>query len=335
MNTRALLVRAATVTVTVLTIIAWAALSDRATAQQQPPTLNIGPNINLRINPPGGASVQPRPSIQAIPIQPSVRVPGSFPLVCRGGVRAITFSQFNEQESQILFTFSRSFGPASQGLADGRCSWLDRGMRQNEFEAVCHQVGQVNIVTAMVEGVERALSGVTWELKLMNSAEAPYLSALRDPEQTVTLFVVRDDGRRCFRVTGLPNPASAARDIPRTDLLREVMSREEAVASIERMRIASSELRALVGLRPPGSQIGPQRVFLPQDVARVNQVASELDLAIRDWEARLNTRGDDAQLANIELQNILQRQQQTLQTISNVSKALHDTAMAIIRKMGG
>ena len=74
---------------------------------------------------------------------------------------------------------------------------------------------------------------------------------------------------------------------------------------------------------------------MPQDVARVNQVASELELAIRDWEARQNSRGDDAQLANIDLQNVLQKQQQTLQTMSNVSKALHDTAMAIIRKMGG
>ena len=169
----------------------------------------------------------------------------------------------------------------------------------------------------------------------MNSAEAPYLSALRDPEQTVAFIVVRDDGRSCFRVTGLPDPASAAGDIPRTELPREMTSREEAVASIERMRTAASELRALVGLRRPGSQIASQQVFLQQDVARVNQVASELELAIRDWEARLNILGDDAQLANIDLQSVLQKQQQTLQTMSNVSKALHDTAMAIIRKIGG
>jgi hypothetical protein len=45
--------------------------------------------------------------------------------------------------------------------------------------------------------------------------------------------------------------------------------------------------------------------------------------------------GDDAQLANVDLQNTLQKQQQTLQTLSNISKALHDTAMAVIRKMGG
>ena len=44
---------------------------------------------------------------------------------------------------------------------------------------------------------------------------------------------------------------------------------------------------------------------------------------------------DDAQLANVDLQNVLQKQQQTLQMMSNISKMLHDTAMAVIRKIGG
>jgi citrate synthase len=51
-------------------------------------------------------------------------------------------------------------------------------------------------------------------------------------------------------------------------------------------------------------------------------------------EQNLSSIGDDAQLANIDLQDMLQRQQQILQTMSNVSKMLHDTAMAIIRKIG-
>ena len=55
---------------------------------------------------------------------------------------------------------------------------------------------------------------------------------------------------------------------------------------------------------------------------------------IQSLEQELQTVGDDAQLANIDLQNSLQRQQQTLQTMSNVSKMLHDTAMAIVRKIG-
>ncbi|KKK45560.1 hypothetical protein LCGC14_0853590 [marine sediment metagenome] len=37
---------------------------------------------------------------------------------------------------------------------------------------------------------------------------------------------------------------------------------------------------------------------------------------------------------NIDLQSALQKQQQTLQMLSNVSKMLHDSSMSIIRKIG-
>jgi len=60
-----------------------------------------------------------------------------------------------------------------------------------------------------------------------------------------------------------------------------------------------------------------------------------LENEIARWNDRLATMGDDAQLANIDLQNALQKQQQTLQMMSNISKMLHDSAMAVIRKMGG
>jgi hypothetical protein len=55
---------------------------------------------------------------------------------------------------------------------------------------------------------------------------------------------------------------------------------------------------------------------------------------INKLEQELATTGDDAQLANIDLQNALQKQQQTIQLMSNVSKVLHDTTMAVIRKIG-
>ena len=45
--------------------------------------------------------------------------------------------------------------------------------------------------------------------------------------------------------------------------------------------------------------------------------------------------GDDGKLANAELQNVLQKEQQTLQMMSNLLKMMHDTAIAIIRKIGG
>lgn len=62
---------------------------------------------------------------------------------------------------------------------------------------------------------------------------------------------------------------------------------------------------------------------------------ARLDAEVACWEDRLNSIGDDAQLANVDLQNMLQKQQQALQMMSNMSKSLHDTAMSIIRKMSG
>ena len=69
----------------------------------------------------------------------------------------------------------------------------------------------------------------------------------------------------------------------------------------------------------------------PQEVSSLTQ----LDTEIARWETKLNSIGDDAQLANVDLQNILQKQQQVLQMMSNISKMLHDTAMEVIRKIGG
>ncbi|MDP7038603.1 MAG: hypothetical protein QGI45_05555 [Myxococcota bacterium] len=62
---------------------------------------------------------------------------------------------------------------------------------------------------------------------------------------------------------------------------------------------------------------------------------ADLDNYIQGLEEKLNSVGDDAQLANVDLQNMLQKQQQTLQMMSNIAKMLHDTAMAVIRKIGG
>jgi hypothetical protein len=55
---------------------------------------------------------------------------------------------------------------------------------------------------------------------------------------------------------------------------------------------------------------------------------------INSEEEILSIIGDDAQLANIDLQSALQKQQQTIQMMSNISKTLHDSALAVIRKMG-
>ena len=73
-------------------------------------------------------------------------------------------------------------------------------------------------------------------------------------------------------------------------------------------------------------------VLTAPDLDRASK--EQLENYIGDLEQQLSMVGDDAQLANIDLQNILQKQQQNMQTLSSVSKMLYDTAMAIIRKIG-
>jgi hypothetical protein len=62
--------------------------------------------------------------------------------------------------------------------------------------------------------------------------------------------------------------------------------------------------------------------------------SQEIDRLVGAWEEELSEIGDDSQLANIDLQNMLQKQQQTIQMLSSISKVLHDTATAVIRKIG-
>ena len=72
------------------------------------------------------------------------------------------------------------------------------------------------------------------------------------------------------------------------------------------------------------AQVPPQDVKTPED----------LDAAIKQWEEELQSIGEDAQLANVDMQNMMQKQQQSLQLMSGISKMLHDTAMDVIRKIG-
>lgn len=62
-------------------------------------------------------------------------------------------------------------------------------------------------------------------------------------------------------------------------------------------------------------------------------VVSDFESYIQDYEEKLSTIGDDAQLANLDLQNSVQKMTQTLQMMSTISKQMHDTAMNIIRNI--
>ncbi len=63
-------------------------------------------------------------------------------------------------------------------------------------------------------------------------------------------------------------------------------------------------------------------------------LSEDIDSLLSKWDEKLSKTGEDSQLANIDMQNMLQKQQQTIQMMSQISKTLHDTAMAVIRKIG-
>ncbi len=140
-------------------------------------------------------------------------------------------------------------------------------------------------------------------------------------------------------------------------LAKPTNTRSEGQVLLEQMRTASADLTALADQneRPKMRRRSAERaagkpreykrsaerlrhkeraVAHRESIEKIRAVAKNIDAEIVKWEQKLSSAGDDAQLANIDLQNMLQKQQQTLQTISNVSKMLHDTAMAIIRKIG-
>ena len=83
------------------------------------------------------------------------------------------------------------------------------------------------------------------------------------------------------------------------------------------MNTASAKLPHAVHFQAPSSLTNAQLVALQSQM-----------------NSALNTVGDDSQLANIDLQNAMQKQQQALQMISDMEKEMNDTAMSVIRHLG-
>lgn len=79
---------------------------------------------------------------------------------------------------------------------------------------------------------------------------------------------------------------------------------------------------------------GTSTIISPQNAGIVKTEQERQDY-LRYLQAKLNAVGDDAQSANVDLQNVMQKQQQLLDMISNIGKLLNDTAMETIRKIGG
>ncbi|MDA0770431.1 MAG: phage tail protein [Chloroflexi bacterium] len=126
-----------------------------------------------------------------------------------------------------------------------------------------------------------------------------------------------------------------------------VLSIQEGLTSIDSTarstRTLSTTLNDISSAQKLASVYGTDAVSL-QSVAgladggtvstdKLGVTLATLDGLAAELDKTLATMGDDSQLMNLDLQGKIQQQQQTLQTLSNVSKMMHDTAMSIIRNI--
>jgi len=74
--------------------------------------------------------------------------------------------------------------------------------------------------------------------------------------------------------------------------------------------------------------------FISRHADKIDAKIKSLQTGLEVLDEKLATVGDDAQLANIDLQNVLQKQQQALQMLSNVMKSMQDTQLATISRIG-
>lgn len=69
--------------------------------------------------------------------------------------------------------------------------------------------------------------------------------------------------------------------------------------------------------------------------AEPSVIEEVLNQQIAKFDDAIATEGEDAELMRMELQDLLQKQQQALSMMTNMSKMMHDLAMSIIRNIGG
>lgn len=99
----------------------------------------------------------------------------------------------------------------------------------------------------------------------------------------------------------------------------------------------------LIGIANPVVMVAAQEQEIEVDPEEVDALIEELEenlaavrIDLQNATVEDEDEDDDSdQLEEVDLQNALQKQQQSLQTMSNISKTLHDTALSVIRKISG
>jgi hypothetical protein len=164
------------------------------------------------------------------------------------------------------------------------------------------------------DGTNRGNSSVTTDDRIAFDAANADAKA---KDNSAGVFFVQADGT-CFKT----NPDGSANEVAVKDW--EAYTADKSVVTGQGTTTGTADQQAAL---MDGASIS--------GATKTCNTKAELQTYIKDLETKLDSVGDDAQLANVDLQNILQKQQQTLQMMSNISKMLNDTALAIIRKISG
>jgi hypothetical protein len=130
------------------------------------------------------------------------------------------------------------------------------------------------------------------------------------------------------------NVETAKKRVEFNSLLKQQVSNEINSAKLNLSVVDKTKEPKVMERKAFGLSPNPEGKIVVSQTGQIS-TRDEITGYINNLEQQLNSIGDDAQLANIDLQNALQQQQQLLQMLSNISKMLSDTAMAVIRKIGG
>lgn len=144
-------------------------------------------------------------------------------------------------------------------------------------------------------------------------------------------------------VHGVLQQAYIEKDGTFEPLANAVRFREEQQKSVYEERTELERLKAVIDEGKASADVKLQRLVLAKEYAAgvrparrtepetptADSVAEELQKIV----VLCTTADDNAQQAVLDLQQALEKQGQTLQTMSNAAKMLHDTAKAIINNM--
>jgi len=109
----------------------------------------------------------------------------------------------------------------------------------------------------------------------------------------------------------------------------EIISKEQETSSYDASDRLTSGTTAELTVQYRESDLD----FISRMLSSIDQQIKAFDTEIEVLKKKLQTSEDMTQMMQLELQDAMNKQQQTLQTMSNVSKMHHDTLKAIISNM--